>query len=232
MKKTVLSMIAVLTVLVMLFAGVGCNMFTAQTPENTTDVAEQTEKPAETEAIDFNSMTETEKLTGVWQVTVDLKDVLAGEDDTAEYTSYFEDIDSEVAMTMNLNADGTYAIEMDMEGVKEVVRTALTKYAEGQFDLGSLGMTLDDALALAGTSMDALLDEAMEAFDKSSAGELDASGVWKAEDGKIYLAEAGEEFDEDYETYEVTETELTLLSSTEASDDSLFEYPMTFTRVG
>lgn len=148
-----------------------------------------------------------------------------------------------LTIVMTFREDGTYSMTVDEEKLntsltelKQVLNTGLQNYMQDLIDASQIDTTVDELINTLGISMDDLLDEALsdEVIDAVIA-ECTFEGNFDAKDGKLYTS-AGLEFGIDesiYETYEVSDNTLTLLSIVSGEESSRLDeslYPITLTR--
>lgn len=219
--------ISMLLISLLLIAAVGCTDDKAETSsqaQTTSDAASELSgeatgsEEASSEPETSGTPEEMTALLGTWETTWNVADAfnegMAEEPEMGEYVK----IESfSVPLTFTFNENGTYTLGIDqetlqssLETVREELREGYTKYFEHMLEAEDPGTTVEDYLASMEMTMDDLLDIAMLGFEFM--GEMyDFTAEWKAEDGKLYLGNEGEEIDEtEYITYELTDSELTL----------------------
>ena len=188
-----------------------------------------------------------EKFLGTWKVDVDLTDAFndgftEGMDQIDAAASEYFNVDKfDFTVIFTFNDDGTYSMGVDddsfnssVDGVKESVKAGLTRYFEDMIVEMGLDMSVDEVLEASGMSMEALIDASLtpDMFG-GVLEELNLSGKWKVENGKLYLTEsADDDFDEeDFDYYEITEEGIKLYIP-EGVEDETGLYPMLLTKVG
>lgn len=100
-----------------------------------------------------------------------------------------------VTIELAINDDGTYAMTMDeaalsaaVESVKERVRQGLADHLEKTFQ--PQGVSLDDALAEAGTSLDRLADQALDAAVLGQLSQqVNAKGRYEVQEDKLVMTQ-------------------------------------------
>lgn len=187
---------------------------------------------------------EQDKFVGTWQAEVNMADFFnegVGEDEEmAEYLSVDEFI---LVLQMSFADNGTYKMTVNetaaaeaLESLKEDLKSGMQKYFESVIAESGLSMSVDEMLSLSGTTMDALLEEALgEELLDEMISEMTSEGNFEAEDGKLYLSD-GLEYGVDkniYETYEISEDEMKWLESVGSEDEEGMDdlYPLTFKKV-
>ncbi|MBE6619118.1 MAG: hypothetical protein E7626_04980 [Ruminococcaceae bacterium] len=130
-----------------------------------------------------------------------------------EMAVYFNFDDINIAYIVEFFADGTYRTQVDeasieelMVGLENIMRAGLTDYINSM--ASQAGYPSGDALCRAefGMSLEEYVNESVKELDFSSAFPIDdtkTSGEYVAYDGKLYLAEDGNDFSVDnYTPYE------------------------------
>ena len=186
---------------------------------------------------------EQQKFVGNWEAEVDmtkmLNDQFAAED--AEMAEIIKVESFKVTMIMQFNSDGTYMMSVDadsveaaFEGLLEDVKKGLTTYLEAMIQEQGITMTVDEVLALSGTSMDTMLDEMMKEISvEDIVGEIESEGNFLVEDGKLFLSDGKDHAvdREVYQTYEWSGNDLKLTASYGEDEDVSALYPMLFKKV-
>ena len=185
--------------------------------------------------------TDAELIVGTWEATVDMGeyfDTLMDYDDDM-LSAYFDFTGVELVVNYEFDKDGSYKLSFsaaDEEKLEMVLRKAVEKLLNDMFE--GAGYTIEEVAAANGMTVDELVDDAMEENGVSSEAFFDDSndsGSYKIKDGKLYLAEDGDDIDEDdYFEYKLKGDKLTLVAEYEdgeLSDESEAElYPMDFVR--
>ncbi len=220
MKKIVGKLLAVIMVAAMLLSLSGC-----------------------VNIMDILGSSEEKKLMGKWEATVEMKDAineeLASDGEGLEYLL----VDSfKLKLVMHLNEDNTYSVYADESSAKEAFEglrsewiQGLKKYLEDEIKKQGLDMTVEEVLNLSGTTIEAMLDEAItDEVLEEMLEDINLEGNFEAKDGKLYMS-AGYDYDVDeksYESYELKGDTLTLLdyTSDDDDDDGWGVYPIEFTK--
>ncbi len=179
---------------------------------------------------------------GDWTVTIDLAEAINAEfAKEPEAAEYLKATDFTLVLNFSFKEDGTFSIFADeascttaMNNLKEDLKKGMENLLVDSMKDSGLDMTIDQILALAGTTLDALIEEA---FDEEDFEEIltcfDTEGKYEAKDGKLFTGEGDDSIDLTvYETYEVVnnnEIHLTQLVGDvdeETKDMAKFIYPM------
>jgi hypothetical protein len=145
---------------------------------------------------------------------------------------------------MTFRKDGTYSMTVDreklnasIEQLKQTLSAGLTHYMQDLIDASGMETTVEELMNTLGISVDTLLADAInDEVINALIAECTFEGNFDAKDGKLYTS-AGKEFSIDksiYETYEVTENTLTLLSIVSGEETSRLDetlYPITLNRI-
>lgn len=141
---------------------------------------------------------DSKSLVGEWQATLEmadlLKESLAADPNMASYIK----IDSfALKMDLSLRDDGSFTMSLNeasvtdaVNGIKGPMKDGINAYME---DMASgMGMSVDDLMAAAGMDLDSMIDEMLSPDTiLSSIGDASESGNYVAQDGKLYLLDAG-----------------------------------------
>lgn len=182
---------------------------------------------------------------GSWKTTINLDEIInesiAGEDE--DMADYFKIEDFNLTMLYTFNEDGTYTVAADKDATREsfekmrdALSAGLTDYLKAMLASEGVSMDIDDLLALNGTSLEEMMDSILsdEALDEMVA-EMETTGNWKAEKGKLYTTESvDDDFDEsEYETYTITSGKLTLKEAVgdDVPEEAMALYPIVLTKV-
>lgn len=223
---------ALLLALVMVFALCACSdSGSGKDKDKDDDKVEKVEKK-----------TDAELIVGTWEAKLDMGeyfDTLTDSDpDMAVMAAYFDFSGVELAVNYEFDKDGSYRLSFsaaDEEKLRIAFRNAVGKLVNDM--LVGTGYTLEDAAAEEGMTVDELLDAVMEENGFNSEDFFDdsnESGSYKIKDGKLYLAEDGDDIDDDdYFEYKLKGDKLTLVakySDGEVDDASDAMFPMNFVR--
>lgn len=181
------------------------------------------------------------KFVGNWECNLDMTDMLnqqfAAEKEIAEYVKAEN---FSFVVRMDFYQDGTYkmyadeaSVEAAFEDIMGDVKKGLEKYFQDMMATQGLSMSVDELLALSGTTMDKLLEES---FDKDMVedmvDEMEQEGNYEASEGKLYLSDGKDHLVDKnvYQTYEITSDTLTLKEQFGMEDDEEAKvlYPMVF----
>ncbi len=179
-------------------------------------------------------------LEGTWRTEIDMADMINDQLAAGGMGEFVNISDFSITMVMDIKADGTYAMTVDkdalngsLEGVKEDMKNGVISYMENMIKEKGLNMSVEDAMATAGISLDDMINQAFsaEAVDEMTA-DMNFEGQYKAEDGKFYTSGSVDEAPSDnYETYTLDGDTLTLDVSDAEVPSSLEQFlPMVFTR--
>ena len=184
------------------------------------------------------------KLVGTWECEVDFAPLYNQGMENEEGGEYLMVKSLPVVLQMTFREDGTCAMSVHedsliaaMEILKETLKTGLEDYLMAMLGVAVEGMSIDDVLALMGTSMDDMIDSLVtEDVIAEMADELVSEGNYMAEDGKLYVSDSLDEAvdvaEDAYSTYTLKGDTLTLETATDMDEDSAMLYPMTFKKVG
>ena len=186
-----------------------------------------------------------DKILGTWETTWDMSDMLAKEVAGEEIAQYMQIKDFAVVMRFTFNEDGTYKMEVSEESIKAAFETlkgqfveGMTAYMEDMLADSGLNMSVEEALALSGIDMDAIIEESFtEDMLDDVVDEFVSDGEYEVKDGKLYTFDKGESLDEnEYIRYELSGKELIFSELVSDEDDSAeaAEYllPLTLKKVG
>ncbi len=137
---------------------------------------------------------EQEKFVGRWTMKLDMTDMITEMmgAEMAQMGEYFVFEDVVLVMNWEFEKDGTYSCYVDSDELKVMVDNItdallggleqyLTEY------LADYGFTLDDYLQQTGISLEDLAQEMdIENTMKEAVGDMNMSGRYKVEDGKLY----------------------------------------------
>lgn len=164
--------------------------------------------------------TDAELIVGTWEGEIQLGDLiaeeLAADPDMGEMASYFDFSDVTATLTFSFEKDGSYTLTMtaDNDAFKAAVHKAYEELLTDMLD--GTGMTLEDAAAAEGMTVEEFIDAVVEdsvgtddVFDDE-----DDSGEYEIKNGKLYLFAEGDEKDEGtYYEIKLSEGKLTLVAS-------------------
>lgn len=185
---------------------------------------------------------EKNKLLGSWHGTFDLTEVLNKEITQDETLGkYLTMTDFVFGVTLTFNEDDTYTLIVDKAQITDLMDQLLVQLEEGlllyiadMLKEQELDLSVDEFLSTMGNSVSGLLADALpdDLLDVLLA-EIDQSGVYLVDDGKLFLSvDSSSEIDKNfYETYTIEEDTLTITAGTAlAEDDELADvlYPMVF----
>ncbi len=179
-------------------------------------------------------------LEGTWRTEIDMAEMINEQMAASGMGEFVNISDFSLAMVMEIKGDGTYAMTVDkdaltssMEGVKEDLKSGVTAYMENMLKEQGVDMSVEDALAASGMSLDDMVDQAFseETMDEMTSG-LHIEGQYKAEDGKFYTSGSVDEAPGDnYESYTLDGDTLTLdAGSSEVPSEMEAFLPLVFTR--
>ena len=220
---------------------------TADEAKNSTATAEETPNAIKTEADKETETTEEEdSIIGTWKAAIDMTEAvnqaISGED--AEVAEYIKIKEFTATVTYILNEDGTYETKVDEEAAQKTIEKMMEDITEGMKKLleasleqENVGMTLEEYLQAANTTLDAIVAEAYGETDFTAIfAEFNSKGTYKIDGNKLFSADEGESLSEDeYEIFELSGNKLTLKEVVGIEEDNaaLAEliYPLEFNRV-
>lgn len=190
---------------------------------------------------------ETDALIGTWAGEVNYASYFnEGLSSTAgsDLAAYWKVDEFKLTIVMTFRKDGTYSMTVDkeklnasIEQLKQTLSAGLTHYMQDLIDASGMETTVEELMNTLGISVDTLLADAInDEVINALIAECTFEGNFDAKDGKLYTS-AGKEFSIDksiYETYEVTENTLTLLSIVSGEETSRLDetlYPITLNRI-
>jgi hypothetical protein len=190
---------------------------------------------------------ETDALIGTWAGEVNYASYFnEGLASTAgsDLAAYWKVDEFKLTIVMTFRKDGTYSMTVDrekltasIEQLKQTLGAGLTHYMQDLIDASGMETTVEELMNTLGISVDTLLADAInDEVINALIAECTFEGNFDAKDGKLYTS-AGKEFSIDqsiYETYEVTENTLTLLSIVSGEETSRLDetlYPITLNRI-
>lgn len=132
-----------------------------------------------------------------------------------------------------MSADNSQA-DVLMESLLTQMEEGLKLYFEDMLKAEGINMSIDEFLAAMGISISDLLKESLpDNLMTEMLTELERSGKFAVDDGKIFLSESlDSEVDKSiYEIYTIEGNTLTIDAGTALSEDELNIYPMVFQKV-
>lgn len=179
-------------------------------------------------------------LVGSWESTLDLTDMVndqmkAGMGNDQDLMEYFTIKDFSIKLVLTFNEDNTYKLAVDeaamgqsLDNILAGFKDGATRYFEDLIAQSGQEMTVDEALASMGLTMDDFMDQLFSKEDMmSSLGDMASSGTFEAKSEMLYLT------DEDgtgVEPYKLDGATLTLTGEGVDDSDMVGLYPMTFTK--
>ncbi len=179
-------------------------------------------------------------LIGTWETTLDLTDMVndqmkAGMGAQQDLMEYFTIKSFPLKLTLTFNEDDTYKLAMDkaamdqsLDNILTDFRDGATRYFEDIIAESGQEMTIDEALASMGITMDDFMEQL---FNKdamiSSMGEMESSGTFEVKSGVIYLTD---EEGPGAEPYKLDGTTLTLTGEGVDNGELMGMYPMVFNK--
>lgn len=170
-----------------------------------------------------------ENIVGTWEGTLDFskafsQGVTEGDEEAGQY---FNITGMNLTVRMTFRKNGTYTVSVDEKSAKAAFRDIESQLAAGmRAYIGSLlegtGMSVDDALAQSGTTVEEMIgvfcdEEAVAAMISL----LKREAKYKVENGKLFSSDGpDDEIDESkFQPYSVSGNELRLLESKDTKDD-------------
>ena len=250
MKKITSLILSIITILALLVTLAGCGEKEPASGSGQKEPASNSEQkePGDDEQKEPELSSEQKKFIGTWEGSIDMTEYLnlliSAEDEGIG--TYIKISEAVLVVKMTFREDGTCERFVDKEAagnlinaIQEDFRSGLTGYFEDFIKEAELDMTVAELLAENGMTMDDLLDAAFgdEMID-SMVSELISEGKYDAKDGKLFVSDGLDaDIDEtEYETYKISDTELTLLEAFGEDSDELAEldadlYPIIFKKV-
>ena len=184
------------------------------------------------------------KLVGSWECELDFAPLYNDGMEAEEGGEYLMVESLPMVLQMTFREDGTCTMSVSKESLtnaveimKDAMKTGMEDYLMAMLGDAVEGLTVDDILALMGTTMDDLIDSLVtEEVIAEMADDMVSEGNYMAEDGKLYVSDSLDEAvdvaEDDYSTYTLKGDTLTLETATDMDEDSAMLYPMTFKKVG
>lgn len=171
-------------------------------------------------------------LVGRWRGTVDFSDALNAHTAANGLGEFATVSGFALTLELELKDDGTYALDAaaDLAPVREQMKAGIEAYFQPMLE--GQDLTVDGALAGAGTSVEAMLDQALgqQALDALTAP-FKAQGQYEAREGKLYWSAAPNQTPEgEGQSYTREGDALTLDGGGSALGDLASFLPLTFTR--
>lgn len=179
-------------------------------------------------------------LIGSWETTLDLTDMVneqmeAGMGAQQDLMEYFTIKSFPLKLILTFNEDDTYKLAMDkaamdqsLDNILKDFRDGATRYFEDIIAESGQEMTIDEALASMGITMDDFMEQL---FNKdamvSSMGEMESSGTFEVKSGKLFLTD---EEGTGLEPYTLDGTTLTLTGEGVDDGELMGMYPMVFSK--
>lgn len=175
---------------------------------------------------------EADDLIGRWRATVDFSDALNAHTAANGLGEFATVSGFALTLELELKDDGTYALDAaaDLAPVREQMKAGIEAYFQPMLE--GQDLTVDGALAGAGTSVEAMLDQALgqQALDALTAP-FKAQGQYEAREGKLYWSAAPNQTPEgEGQSYTREGDALTLDPGGSALGDLASFLPLTFTR--
>lgn len=175
-------------------------------------------------------------IVGTWETDIDMTDMLNEQMVAAGVGDFITISSFNLTLIMEFNENGTGALRMDEKALEKSFEGLADDMAKGMKSyFSSMGLDLDELLAMEGMSMDDFIDEMMAEMDVESMGmEFNLEFNYKTEGDKLYISEdIDSEINTDtYNTYELKGNTLTLDAGNEVLDDGMeILFPMTLKRV-
>ncbi len=181
-----------------------------------------------------------DSLEGTWRANLDMTDMFNEQMAAGGMGEFMNISEFGITMVMEFKSDGTYSLSADedalassMEGLKEELKSSATAYLENMLKEQGLDMSVEDALAASGMSLDDMLNQIFseESMNELTAG-MKSEGQYKAEDGKLYTSDSVDEAPGDsYESYTLDGDTLTLDAGDSEVPSGLEDLlPLVFTR--
>ncbi len=202
-KLRILSLILALVMAVALF--VGCVDLGDQ-EESKGKNTETSTVSSEKEEEKVPELTDEEKIIGTWAFTFEMDNYINYLLSSEEDVEFFEVEGMELQMNFIFFDNGTYKMAADEDSTEKFIsdflvqfRNAMELYMMEVLKQEGIEMSLDEFLTASGTSMDELMEEAFSDVDlESVVNESMSQGLFKLENGKIYLSDDLEgDFSED-----------------------------------
>lgn len=153
---------------------------------------------------------EEESIVGTWETEVDISEMLADvvSEAVGSTPEVFAFEDLKITLVITFNEEGTYEMSCDEASAQEMfdelmdqMPAIMTAYLEEL--LQGTGVTVDQALAAQGTTMEELIEQSFSNdMVDDMVSEMETNGDWEIEDGKLYLD--GEECEYDLSGDELT----------------------------
>lgn len=179
-----------------------------------------------------------ESLAGTWYTEIDITSFVTEESGIAMAFGMEDGIEMDtkllVPIHLELKEDGTYTMSLVQETFSENVNEFFAELIDVIVDVtyemaeaeGATREMIDEA---SGGDLKTYVQSLFESMDMESmleSEELEESGAWKAEDGKLYLADSADEFsDDNAEAYQLDGSKLTIeLGNSDLLDLSTIGY--------
>lgn len=179
-------------------------------------------------------------LVGSWESSLDLTDMVndqmeAGMGGDQDLMEYFTIKDFSIKLVLTFNEDDTYKLAVDeaamgqsLDNILAGFKDGATRYFEDLITQSGQEMTVDEALANMGLTMDDFMEQLFSKEDMmSSLGGMESSGTFEVKGETLYLT------DEDgtgAEPYKLDGATLTLTGEGVDDGEMVGLYPMTFTK--
>lgn len=191
--------------------------------------------------------TEKEKLVGTWEGVLDLTDIFneaVAPNLNEDLSEFLEFHDVKLTLILTFHEDDTFSMQLDEDalniavaGMREDFAASMESYLEQLFAGMGEQMTIDEIMETMGTTMEDLVEENIsDTLIENLANGFAREGMFKAEDGKLYLSSGlNDEVDSgNYDTYTLkgdTLTFMELISTQEVDAFAASLYPMVFQKV-
>ncbi len=145
----------------------------------------------------LGKLTGGDSIVGTWEAEVDfaeyLTDTMASE--LGEMASYFDFQDLTLKLVLTFEEDGTYTLSGDKASAEklfsdllEQLKPGMVKYLEEQLKASGMEMTVDELLAMSGTTMDALMEQSFsEEMIDEMLEDMESDGEYEIDGDLLYL---------------------------------------------
>lgn len=197
--------------------------------------------------LSFTGCSENNKFVGEWSAQIDVSDEMNQSilDNDEELAKYFKSDNLTISLNFTFDKNGSYKIEIDEASVDilcdnfaAVIKDGFTAYftdlfAEQGMNVENFG-GIDGALKVIGTSLEEIVKESVNKDDiKKEFEDVNDSGNYKAQKGKLYTFETGTVPDTDiYETYEFNDKNTLIITGAvgQSDNEDALTYPITLVR--
>ena len=184
--------------------------------EETSASTDSTGDPTDpgTDPTDPGPATPANPLVGHWEWDMDMTEHMNTMMSMTEMAGYIEFTDVVFCMDFVINEDGTYSMYIDETAtqskaatMKQEFKTGYSNYLSALLAANNISMTLEEFLLTQSISLDTEAENFVNGM-MDSFGDMDETGIYKVENGKLYVTEDTTFDEEDGRPYTLEDNKL------------------------